>query len=99
MKHACHAIACDSPCPPAHLMCRKHWAMVTPETQSEVYRTVKLRGGGVNKTWAPWWRAQAEAIVEVASAENRSPKAIKKYRTREMHFADTLEKREPRNDV
>lgn len=70
MKHTCHAIRCKNPCPPAWLCCRGCWALVKPETQAEVYRTVKLRDmGSIDETWAPWWRAQAQAIYEVAIAQ------------------------------
>lgn len=49
------------------LMCRPCWAMVSPETQAEVYRTVKLRDmSGCDHTWAPWWRASHRAMHEVA---------------------------------
>ena len=94
MKHTCHLRYCDSPCPPRHLFCRKHWAMVPLPTQREVYRTVKLRGTGVDKTWAPWWRAQAAAesavmlqmypdeIIRISNMEARANK-----------FADKLEGR------
>ncbi len=68
MAHQCHAYRCGKPCPPRHLMCAPCWATVSPATQREVYRTVKLRGKGVDATWAPWWRAQSQAIKEAADA-------------------------------
>lgn len=69
--HRCHAIWCVNLCPPAMLCCRTCWALVSPATQREVYRTVKLRDmGAVDATWAPWWRAQAAAIHEIAIAKD-----------------------------
>lgn len=62
--HHCHALDCRMPCPPAMLMCKPCWAHVTPPTQKEVYRTVRLRGSYIDASWAPWWRAQAKAIAE-----------------------------------
>lgn len=68
MAHHCHALLCGAACPPRWLMCRGCWAMVSPETQAEVYRTVKLRDRrSVDATWAPWWRASHQAIYEVAT--------------------------------
>ena len=42
------------------------------QLQTEVNRTVGLRGPRVDATWAPWWRAQAKAIVHVAILERRA---------------------------
>ena len=65
MKHTCHLPPCKAACPPRHLFCRRHWAMVPSELQQAVYDTVGLRGSDVDDTWAPWWRAQAAATVAV----------------------------------
>lgn len=37
--HTCHALGCDTPCPPARLMCPKHWRKVPTREQTEVYRS------------------------------------------------------------
>ncbi len=69
MRHHCHALRCANACPPKHLMCSSCWATVSPETQREVYRTVKLRDmRSIDKTWAPWWRASHQAMAEAARA-------------------------------
>jgi hypothetical protein len=69
MTHHCHALHCANACPPKHLMCATCWATVSPATQAEVYRTVKLRDmSGCDHTWAPWWRASHTAIAEAARA-------------------------------
>ncbi len=64
MSHTCHNRACRAHCPPKMLTCRRCWALVPPELQRPVCRTVGQRkmGGGVDASWAPWWRAQALAI-------------------------------------
>lgn len=95
-EHHCHALACKAPCPPRWLMCRSCWALVKPETQAEVYRTVVLRGRTINATWAPWWRAQARAIAENAAARGvvfRNERTIDDYLAKELAFADSLEGR------
>lgn len=92
-EHHCHALGCKRPCPPAWLMCKPCWSQVPPDLQADVYRTVKMRGPRADRTWAPWWRAQARAIAHVANL--REPNEAKRdaYLRRELAFADTLETR------
>jgi hypothetical protein len=69
--------------------------MVAKATQAEVYRTVKLRGRYVDKTWAPWWRAAHQAIYEVAVSTPERFAADwdpKKWLAKQMAHADQLEK-------
>lgn len=91
MNHHCHALGCSNPCPPRMLMCRACWALVPADIQAEVYRTVGLRDRArANRTWAPWWRAQARAIHHVATLQY--PKGDPEpYLTRELAFADKLD--------
>lgn len=97
MKHHCHALGCKTTCPPRMLMCRACWSQVPPDLQAEVYRTVKLRGPSADRTWAPWWRAQAKATAHVAMLKQPNEAARDRYLARELAFADTLETRgEPR---
>lgn len=35
--HHCHAMACQTPCPPRFLMCGFHWRLVPREIAAEVY--------------------------------------------------------------
>lgn len=94
--HSCHLPGCKTACPPAHLMCAKHWRMVENDTQREVYATVGRRSkSSVNATWAPWWRAQATAIDEVL-AKVYPQERVKRERllAKEMRFADHLEGKE-----
>ena len=52
------------------------------------------RGRYVDATWAPWWRAQAQATVAVLRQLYPDDEAkIAKLEAREMRFADKLEER------
>jgi hypothetical protein len=73
------------------LMCRAHWKKVPYDIQADVYATVRRRGKFIDKTWAPWWRAQARAIAHVYEAEGGNPA---KFLERELQFAATLELRD-----
>lgn len=90
MKHTCHLPGCAAVCPPRWLFCSVHWSMVPPTTQREVYRTVKLRGPYVDASWAPWWRAQAEATDVVLERLGRPEPWLLEKATA---FADRLEAR------
>lgn len=93
MKHTCHVPSCKKACPPAHLMCRKCWSMVEPDTQREVYATVRQRNRSCDASWAPWWRAQATAVDEVLrQLHPNEDERREKLLAREMKFADSLEK-------
>ncbi len=91
--HHCHALGCAAACPPRWLMCKNHWSMVPPPMQAEVYRTVKVRGRRVDASWAPWWRAQGEAIAFVAHLDAPNETARDRYLGRAAAFADKLEKK------
>lgn len=93
MKHHCHNPVCRKPCPPRHLMCGPCWATVPAELQRDVYRTVKLRGGLVDESWAPWWRAQARAIDAALEAAGADADKRKRLLDHELAFADELEER------
>ncbi len=93
MKHTCHLPGCSAGCPPAHLFCRKHWMMVPVDLKAEVNRTVKLREKtAVNASWAPWWRAQALATVDVGKRVHPgTDEAADRWLAKEMAFAEKLE--------
>jgi hypothetical protein len=91
MNHHCHALGCDKPCPPRWLMCSNCWSKVPADLAAEVYRTVRLRGAEVDASWAPWWRAQAQAIAHVAFLREPNAEKRDKYLKRELDFADSLE--------
>lgn len=92
-SHHCHALGCKAPCPPQHLMCAPDWALVPPDVQAEVYRTVRLRGPSCDATWAPWWRAQARAIAHVAHLREPSEAQRDAYVAKADRFAALLESR------
>jgi hypothetical protein len=76
------------------LMCCACWSKVPSAIQADVYRTVKLRGPSCDKTWAPWWRAQARAIDAVMRHDYPGHDAAQDaYLRRELAFADKLEQR------
>lgn len=54
MAHTCHAIACDTPVPPAMFMCKPHWFRVP----------LALR----NRVWAEYNKGITKAYCEVAKA-------------------------------
>lgn len=96
MKHTCHLPICKAACPPAHLYCRAHWSMVPADLKDEVYRTVRMRGRNVDKTWAPWWRAQAEAEAALLRKLVPQDEARIAFRLAKAHrFADEIEGRRP----
>lgn len=68
--------------------------IVKVQLTREVYRTVRLRDKTVNATWAPWWRAQAEAIAHVAFLESPDVDKRDKFLARERRFATSLEERD-----
>lgn len=93
LKHRCHAYLCGNARPPRWLMCKQCWRLVSPATQAEVYRTVKLRNPRCDRTWAPWWRAQAKAKEENFKARGLTfaGDSIEAQTQRAMDFADRLE--------
>jgi hypothetical protein len=92
-SHHCHALGCRRDCPPRWLMCRECWSRVPAALQTEVYRTVKLRGPTANVTWAPWWRAQAKAIAHVAFLVDPNEEKRDAYLAHAMDVADQMERR------
>jgi hypothetical protein len=90
--HTCHLPGCLSACPPRHLFCASHWAMVPRAIQTRVYATVKKRGRCVDASWAPWWRAQAEATEAVLRKTKPEAEAqIAKWFEHEMAVAAKME--------
>jgi hypothetical protein len=93
MKHTCHVPHCATACPPKYLTCPAHWKMVPKEMQDEVYRTVGMRGKLIDETWAPWWRAQANAIHAIMVAEGRDKERCDNWLVHEFAVADRMETR------
>lgn len=65
-KHPCPYRGCPARMPRSVLACRKHWALVSPDTKREVYATWK--GGDLEA----YMSARAEA-VEQMNARNPTP--------------------------
>lgn len=63
MIHTCYAIGCKNNCPPEHLMCSKHWEMVTSYAKQRVYDEYQegqcTRDGGPT----PQWHSAADAAI------------------------------------
>jgi len=93
--HHCRALRCNVPCGPAHLMCARHWRLVPLELKGKVYSTFGQRNrASIDRSWAPWWRAQARAVEAVAKLEGLELEALTRWVANELAFADTLEQRE-----
>lgn len=91
-RHTCHLPGCEVACPPRHLYCRAHWDRVPRELQEAVYATVKLRNPeAVDASWAPWWRAQAQATAAVLRQLDHPEERIGRLLRRAEDFAATLE--------
>jgi len=72
MTHTCHAIGCEKAINPKNLMCLKHWRMVSPKHQSEVWRHYRP---GQEKTKDPsleYLGAMLVAIFAVADKEKQT---------------------------
>jgi hypothetical protein len=92
-QHHCHLPGCQAACPPRHLFCAPHWRLVPKAIQAEVYATVRKRNkGSVDASWAPWWRAQADATVAVLRILHPDDEErIAKWLAREQAVADKME--------
>lgn len=93
MAHSCHVPGCGTGCAPKYLTCGPHWRMVPLSMQAEVYRTLSMRGKLIDSSWAPWWRAQANAIHAIMVAEGRDKAACDRWLARELETAVKLEER------
>lgn len=96
VSHTCHIPICKAYCPPKHLYCGTHWAMVPAEIQAEVYATVgKRKSNEVNASWAPWWRAVAkaeEAVMRPLCTNDAQHKWLTARIKRDVDFANDLER-------
>lgn len=72
MIHTCHAIGCKTECKPEHLICAKHWDMVTSYAKGRVY--AEYQEGQCNRDGGPtpqWHSAADAAIYQVHIKELR----------------------------
>jgi hypothetical protein len=58
-------------CPPAMLMCEKHWRMVPRDLQSQVWRWYRPGQCDDKRVSPDWLKAARAAIDHVAALENR----------------------------
>ena len=74
MTHACHAEGCSKPCPPKHLMCGRHWAMVPQAERNEIWRHYRP-GQEVDKRPTPEYlvamKAATDAVARVEGVQGR----------------------------
>ena len=63
MSHTCHAIGCNAPCKPEHLMCKKHWAMVPASRKEAVYREYRSGQCNLNPMPSPQWHDAADCAI------------------------------------
>lgn len=72
--HLCHALGCERPVAPAHLMCAPHWRLVPAALQREIWHTYRPGQERDKHPSREYVQAQKRAIDAVASAvrtENR----------------------------
>lgn len=70
--HTCHALGCRAFVAPKLLMCGKHWRMVPPEIQRQVWATYRS-GQEVDKNPSfEYIQAQKRAVAAVAQLEGRT---------------------------
>lgn len=63
-KTKCPVAGCEVMKPRTMLMCLKHWRLVEPTTQREVYTYYR------NQNWPEWRRSSDRAIAHVNSLQN-----------------------------
>jgi hypothetical protein len=74
--HVCQALRCGRRIPVRHLMCRRHWALVSAPVKSEVA-----------EEWAPGWEGDAYMVLAIVRAVNEV--ALSEG---ELMLADALER-------
>lgn len=89
--HTCHAPGCKRSCPSRLLMCHDCWRLVPKVIQDRVCATVTQRNSSIDASWAPWWRAQAQACAAVALAKGSNPAIVDRVLQRDLAFATKLE--------
>ena len=67
--HTCHAIGCDTPCPPALLMCAPCWVLVSSRTYRLLRRYHPSRAGRIKgQPPVKWFGAVCHARADVCEA-------------------------------
>ena len=73
--HTCHARGCRAPCPPEHLMCRRHWFMVPKQLRDAVWRTYRPGQCDDMRPSREWHDAADAAIESVFQQEAEAERA------------------------
>lgn len=66
MTHTCHAEGCNKACPPKHLMCGRHWAMVPQPQKNEIWRHYRP-GQEQDKRPSPEYLAVMKATIDTVA--------------------------------
>lgn len=69
MNHTCHATGCSKACPPKHLMCGRHWAMVPLPQKAEIWRHYRPGQEVDKQPSVAYLNVMRAAIDAVARAE------------------------------
>ena len=72
--HTCHAMDCETECPPEYLMCGRHWRMVPKKLQRRVWATYREGQCDDMNPSAEWHVAADAAICAVAIKEGKMTK-------------------------
>jgi hypothetical protein len=70
-EHLCHAEGCETPVPPAKLMCLKHWRLVPREIQCRVWRHYRPGQEVDKRPSQEYLQVMREAIAAVAQRDGR----------------------------
>jgi len=85
--HRCHAMGCKRAIAAKFLMCGRHWAMVPPNLQTEVYRNYRPGQEIDKQPTQEYLVAMWRAIITVSQREGKTLDVFKKDREKAIaHF-------------
>ena len=70
MKHTCHAKGCAVEVPPKLLMCLKHWRMVPPHLQRQVWHWYRP-GQEIDKQPSAEYLTAMEAAIDAVARQEQ----------------------------
>lgn len=73
MVELCRAVDCKTPCPPRHMMCTSHWAMVPTKMRQAIWAAFREAPPDGHSRHVPYLEACAKAVEKVAKLENKPP--------------------------
>lgn len=76
MSHTCHAMNCETAVPPKMWGCQKHWAMVPPDLQAQLWDTYRHGQERRGNPSPAYLRAAAACVQAAARAEGHSDEEI-----------------------